>query len=155
MSDRIYQILIVDDSPADVRLFKEVIRDWKVKHCINVAEDVEEAMDVLCQRGNYHGAPRPDVIVLDINLPRTNGLELLRWIRSESSIACIPVIVLTSSNAPSDVLSAYNLKVNCFIKKPTALADFVEVMRHIEIFWFGIVTLPPPAVPPICETNMK
>lgn len=152
MFDRIFQVLVVDDSPADVRLDKEMLRDWKIRHCINVAESALEAMDVLCQRGNYNGAPRPDLILLDINMPVMDGLDLLRWLRKECGI---PVVVLTSSGAASDVRAAYNLQANCFIKKPSDLSEFSQVMQQIEMFWFGTATLLPPAKLPVCEANRE
>ena len=155
MSDRIFQILVVDDSDADVRLIKEMLREWTVRHCINVAQNAVEAMDVLCQEGNYHGAPRPDLILLDINMPGMNGLDLLRWVRNEPSVAGIPVLVMTTSDAETDVLEAYSLKANCFIKKPDDLTEFARIMRKIEVFWFGVATLPPAATPPICEANRQ
>ena len=153
--DRIFQVLVVDDSHADVRLLKEMLGEWKIRHCMNVAESALEAMDVLCKRGSYDGAPTPDLILLDLNMPGLDGLDLLRWIRNKSSVAGVPVIVLTSSGASSDVLAAYNLKANCFIEKPSDLSEFVEVMRQIEMFWFGVATLLPSALPPVCEANTE
>lgn len=152
--DRIYQLLLVEDSWADVRLLKEALRSWRVRHCLAVVEDGVEALDYLYHRGNYDGAARPDLILLDINMPRMGGLELLRSIKADPHLRQIPVIVFTSSSSPSDVNAAYELQASCFITKPTDLNDFYGIMKAIESFWFRVAEMPPPELPPTCESNL-
>src|SRR5258708_38528281 len=138
MSDRIYQILLVEDSQADVRLFKEVTRSWKARHCLYVVDDGEEALDLLHNRGNYDGAPKPDLIFLDLNLPKIDGLETLRSIRQDQdrAIRPIPVIVLTSSSAPGDIANAYQLGANAYVTKTSDLDKYLRMMAKMESFWF-------------------
>ena len=154
MPDRIFQLLLVEDSSADIRLFKEVLRVWRVRHCLGVVENGAEALDYLYRRGNYDGAPRPDLILLDINMPGMSGLELLDRIKADMQLRCIPVIVFTSSSSPSDVNTAYDRRASCFITKPADLGAFYRVMDAIESFWFHTAAMPPPELPPTCETNL-
>ena len=155
LPDRIYQLLLIEDSQADVRLYKEVMRSWKTRHCLYVADDGDEAMDFLHNRGNYDGAPRPDLIFLDLNLPKMDGFQILRCIREDenSEIRAIPVVVVTSSAAEQDVIKAYEVGANIFITKPTDFDEFARVMSRLESFWFELVTALPPSLPPTCETN--
>ena len=136
------EILLVEDNPADVRLTVEALREGKVLNNLHVAKDGIEALDFLHQRGDYQSAVRPDLILLDLNLPRLSGQEVLQQIKTDDSLMCIPVIVLTTSEAEEDILSSYGLHANCYICKPVGLEKFLEVVKTIEDFWLTIVTLP-------------
>lgn len=136
------EILMVEDSPADVRLTLEALKDSKVRNNLHVAEDGFEAMAFLRREGRHAGAPRPDLILLDLNLPGKDGREVLTEIRADDSLKRIPVVVLTSSQAEEDILKAYNLNVNCYITKPVAFDQFIRVVKSIEDFWFTVVRLP-------------
>lgn len=136
------EILLVEDNPGDVRLTVEALRESKITNNLSVASNGEEALHFLLQTGRYAGAPRPDVILLDLNLPRKNGHEVLEEIKLEPDLKRIPVVILTTSNADQDILRSYNLHANCYITKPVDLEQFMTVVRSIENFWFSIVTLP-------------
>jgi two-component system, chemotaxis family, response regulator Rcp1 len=136
-------ILLVDDSPGDVRLAVETLKDAKVLNKIYVARDGVEAMAFLRQEGKYADVPRPDVILLDLNMPRKDGREVLGEIKEDSDLKRIPVIVLTISSSDEDILKAYNLHANCYITKPVDLEQFNKVVKTIDSFWFSIVKLPP------------
>ncbi len=136
------EILLVEDNPADVRLTVEALREGKVLNNLHVAKDGIEALDFLHQRGDYQSAVRPDLILLDLNLLRLSGQEVLQQIKTDDSLMCIPVIVLTTSEAEEDILSSYGLHANCYICKPVGLEKFLEVVKTIEDFWLTIVTLP-------------
>ena len=136
-------ILLVEDSPGDVRLTREALRDAKVCNDLHVVSDGEEAMHFLRRRGQYVDAPRPDLVLLDLNLPRKDGREVLEEMKADPELRRIPVIVLTTSAAEADVLQSYELHVNAYVTKPLDLNGFVQVVRSIETFWLGIVQLPP------------
>lgn len=136
------ELLLVEDNPADVRLTREAFRDAKLINNLNHVEDGVEAMRYLRREGGYTDMPRPDVVLLDLNLPRKDGREVLKEMRDDPALANIPVVVLTTSRAEEDVLQSYNLHANCFISKPVDFDRFVEVVQSIEDFWFGVVTLP-------------
>lgn len=137
------EMLLVEDSPADVLITREALSQAKVRNNMHVAEDGVEALAFLRRMGPYARAARPDLIVLDLNLPRKNGREVLAEIKSDPDLARIPVVVLTTSKADEDIIRAYNLHANCYVVKPLDFASFVDVVRSIEHFWLSIVTLPP------------
>lgn len=136
------RILLVEDNPGDVRLTQEAFREARVLVDLTVASDGIEAMDMLKRRGPYADFKRPDLILLDLNLPRKNGRELLTEIKADDELRRIPVIVMTTSKAEQDIHRAYNLNANCYITKPVDLEEFLNVVRSIEDFWLTIVTLP-------------
>jgi two-component system, chemotaxis family, response regulator Rcp1 len=136
------QILLVEDSPGDIRLTREALRDAKIANELQVVGDGEAALDFLHQRGPYADMPRPDIVLLDLNLPRKDGREVLQEMKADEELRRIPVIVLTTSVAEGDVLRSYDLHVNAFVTKPLDLAGFVQVVRSIESFWLSIVRLP-------------
>ena len=144
LEGRPVRILLVEDNPADVRLTQEALKEAKVRNEIHVASDGEQAMDFLHKRGKNEGAKRPDVILLDLNLPRKSGLEVLKEIKEDSELKRIPVVVITSSKAEQDIVRTYNLHANCYVTKPVDLNQFLEVVKSIEDFWLSIVRLPPP-----------
>lgn len=136
------EFLLVEDNPGDVRLTREALLESKIKNNLSVVTDGEEAMVFLRRQGKYAAAPRPDVILLDLNLPRKNGLEVLEEIKADSQLRRIPVVIITSSEAEQDILKTYDLYVNCYVNKPVDLEQFVKVVRSIETFWLTIVKLP-------------
>jgi len=136
------EILLVEDNPADVRLTKENIKDYKVKNHLEVVENGVDAMDFLRKKGKFANKMRPDLILLDLNLPGKDGREVLAEIKVDPDLCSIPVVVLTSSEAEQDIIKAYNLHVNCYITKPVDLTEFVKVVKSIEDFWLTIVKLP-------------
>jgi CheY-like chemotaxis protein len=136
------EILLVEDSLADVRLTEEAFRDAKVLNHMSVVTDGDEAMQFLRREGPHAEAPRPDLILLDLNLPRKDGREVLREIKDDPNLRRIPVVVLTTSRAEEDVLRAYNLHANCYITKPVDFTQFISVVRSIEGFWLSVVKLP-------------
>lgn len=135
-------ILLVEDNPGDVRLTIEALRDAKVHNALHVAADGVEAMAFLRREGRYAEAPRPDLVLLDLNLPRKDGREVLAEIKGDPALRRIPVVVLTTSQAEQDVLRSYDLNCNAYIVKPVDLDQFIEVVRSIEGFWLTVVTLP-------------
>ena len=137
------EILLVEDSPADVLIAREALSEAKLMNTIHVAEDGVEAMDFLHQRGKFASAPRPDLILLDLNLPRKNGREVLAEIKADENVKQIPVVVLTTSRDEEDILKSYNLHANCYVVKPVEFESFVKAVQSIQHFWFSIVTLPP------------
>ena len=136
------EILLVEDNPGDVRLTIEALKEAKVINHLTVAKDGVEALTFLRRQGSYTAAPRPHLIVLDLNLPRKDGREVLADIKADDNLKRIPVVVLTTSQDEQDVLKSYNLHANCYITKPVDLDQFVRVVRSIEDFWLGIVVLP-------------
>lgn len=136
------EIFIVEDNEGDVGLIEEVFEEAKIKSDIHVAEDGEEAMLYLRGEGKFSGFPRPDLILLDLNLPKKDGREVLREIKEDKSLHSIPVIVLTTSNAEKDILEAYNLHANAYVTKPLDFDQFIKVVGSIENFWLEIVNLP-------------
>ena len=147
MSSRPYsrpvEILLVEDNPGDVRLTREALREGKVRNNLYVASDGVDALAFLRREGQYADAVRPDLILLDLNLPRKDGREVLQEIKADASLRYIPVVVLTSSQAEQDILRAYDLHANCYVSKPVVLDQFIHVVHSIEDFWFTIVKLPP------------
>jgi two-component system, chemotaxis family, response regulator Rcp1 len=136
------RILLVEDNPGDVRLTMEALKEGKILNEVRVVEDGVEAMDFLHRTGKYTDAPRPDLILLDLNLPKKDGREVLAEIKEDDSLKKIPVVVLTTSAAERDILRAYNLHANCYITKPVDLDQFIHVVQLIEDFWLTIVKLP-------------
>lgn len=137
------EILLVEDNPGDVRLTQEALREAKVYHRLTVAKDGVEAMAILRRQEPFGNAARPDVIFLDLNLPRKSGMEVLEEIKADEKLRAIPVVVVTSSQAEKDIVKSYNLYANCYVTKPIDLDQFVELVKSIENFWFTIVKLPP------------
>ncbi len=135
------EVLLVEDNPDDADLTVDALRDGRVHNRVTVVEDGVEAMAYLRREGKYRAAPRPDLILLDLNLPRKNGREVLAEVKQDPDLRRIPVVVMTSSDDEKDVLAAYNLYVNCYITKPVDLNQFLAVIKSIEHFWFSIVKL--------------
>jgi two-component system, chemotaxis family, response regulator Rcp1 len=139
---RTLEVLLVEDNPGDVRLVREALRDSTVGTRLSVARDGEEALAFLRREPPHARAPRPDLILLDLNLPRRDGREVLAAVREDPTLRAIPVVVLTSSDAERDIADAYELKANCFVTKPVDLDRFIGVVRAIEHFWLTVVRLP-------------
>ena len=137
------EILMVEDSPGDVRLTHELLKETKVLNNLHVVGDGAEAMAFLKHQGKYANVPRPDLILLDLNLPIKDGREVLGEIKADGELLNIPVVILTISEAEEDILKTYNLHANCYIAKPINLKQFAKVVKSIEDFWFSIVKLPP------------
>lgn len=137
------EILLVEDSPADVLIAREALIEAKLLNTIHVAEDGVDAMDFLHKRGKFTSVPTPDLILLDLNLPRKNGREVLAEIKADENFKHIPVVVLTTSSAEEDILKSYNLHANCYVVKPVEFESFVKAVQSIQHFWFSVVTLPP------------
>jgi two-component system, chemotaxis family, response regulator Rcp1 len=137
------EILLVEDSPSDTELTVEALKDFKVRNHVSIVEDGVLAMQFLRRQGPYAEAPRPDLIMLDLNLPRKDGREVLAEIKGDPQFKAIPIVVLTTSRADQDILRAYQLNANCYINKPVDFNQFLEVVRSIESFWLFVVTLPP------------
>ena len=136
------EILLVEDNPGDARLTREALRDTKVHNRLNVATDGVEALAYLRRQGKYAHAARPDLILLDLNLPRKDGREVLAEIKADDDLRSIPVVVLTTSRAEQDIVRSYNLHANAYVTKPVDLDQFITVVKSIEDFWFTIVRLP-------------
>jgi chemotaxis family two-component system response regulator Rcp1 len=136
------QILLVEDNLGDIRLTREALRESKVLNTLNVVRNGEQAVEYLRQTANYTNAIRPDLILLDLNLPKKNGQEVLAEIKTDPNLKRIPVVILTTSKAEQDVVQSYNLHANCYIIKPVNFEEFANVIRSIEAFWFSIVKLP-------------
>jgi chemotaxis family two-component system response regulator Rcp1 len=132
----------VEDNPGDVRLIQEALRDGKVWNNPHVVTDGEAALDFVFRRGAFSDAPRPDLVLLDLNLPKKDGREVLAAMKGDADIKRIPVVVLTTSKEEEDVLRAYNLAANCYVSKPVEFDEFMKVVRMIEDFWLTIVALP-------------
>lgn len=135
-------VLLVEDNAADVRLLEEILKEGSVPARLSVVRDGEEAILFLRRQGRFSGAPRPKLIVLDLNLPRKDGRELLSDVKQDPRLKQIPVLVLSTSNAERDILNAYDLHASCYIVKPMGLEEFEKVVRQIERFWLSVVTLP-------------
>ena len=133
---------MVEDSPGDVRLTQEALRDAKVRNNFHVARDGMEALEFLRREGSFADAPRPDLILLDLNMPRMDGREVLQEIKADQSLRLIPVVILTTSKAEEDVIRSYELNANCYVTKPVDLDQFMTVVRSIEDFWLTVVKLP-------------
>ena len=137
------EILLVEDNPGDVRLTQEALKEGKIANHLSVAMDGMEALAFLRQEGDFGKMPEPDLILLDLNLPKKNGWEVLEEIKSDEQLKKIPVVILTTSRDEIDVLKSYKLHANCYIVKPVDLYQFVEVVKSIEDFWLTLVKLPP------------
>jgi len=137
------EVLLVEDNPGDIVLTKEIFRESKILVNLNVVTDGLEALAYLNKEGEYNGKPQPNIILLDLNLPKMNGFELLAEIKKNKSLKNIPVVVLTCSEATEDIVRIYALRANCFITKPVNLEQFNKVIKGISDFWFNIVKLPP------------
>ncbi|MEA3367906.1 MAG: response regulator [Planctomycetota bacterium] len=136
------EILLVEDSPGDVRLMQEALREGKVANRVHVVRDGVEAMDFVRQQGDYADVPRPDIILLDLNLPKKDGRQVLAELKADDDLHRIPVVVLTTSRAEEDVLRAYDLHANCYMTKPVDLGRFLSLVKNIEHHWLVMVRLP-------------
>jgi len=136
------QILLIEDNPGDIRLTIESLKDAKIRTNLNVVRDGVEALDFLYQQNQHTDAPRPDLILLDLNLPKKDGREVLAEIKTADQLRRIPVVVLTTSQAEEDILKSYGLHANCYVTKPVDLDQFIDVIRSLETFWLTIVKLP-------------
>jgi CheY-like chemotaxis protein len=136
------EILLVEDNPGDVRLTVEALSEGSVTNNLHVVDDGVKALNFLRQSGDFHQAVRPDMVLLDLNLPKMNGQEVLSAIKADPKLRSIPVVILTTSEAEQDVLRTYDLHANCYIKKPVDFEQFIQVIRSLEDFWFSIVRLP-------------
>lgn len=136
------EILLIEDNRGDVRLIKDGLKNSRIINHISVVGDGEEAMAFLARKGRYTGAVRPDIILLDLNLPRKDGREVLAEIKQDESLRTIPVVVLTSSRAENDILMTYQLHANCFLTKPLDLSEFTSMIQSFEQFWLSRVVLP-------------
>jgi CheY-like chemotaxis protein len=136
------EILLVEDNEGDIGLVEEVFQEAKIRNNLYVAEDGEEAMLFLHKEGKFSDVPRPDIILLDLNLPRKDGREVLKEIKEDDSLKRIPVVVLTTSKAEEDILKSYNLHANSYITKPVDFNQFIKVIKSIEDFWLDVVKLP-------------
>jgi CheY-like chemotaxis protein len=139
---RVIEILMVEDNEGDARLAREGLRDCKIRNALHHVWDGEEAMAFLHRGGEYADAPRPDLILLDLNLPRMDGGEVLAAIKEDAELKRIPVVILTTSSADVDILRSYNLHANCYVTKPIQMVEFLKVVTAIQDFWLTIVTLP-------------
>jgi CheY-like chemotaxis protein len=137
------EILLVEDNPGDVRLTVEALKEGKVLNHLSVAMDGTEALAFLRREGPYANAPRPDLVLLDLNLPKKDGREVLAEIKQDADLKRIPVVILTTSKAEQDILKTYDLHANCFITKPVDLDQFITVVKSVEDFWLTVVRLPP------------
>lgn len=136
-------ILLIEDNPADIRLTQEVLKEGKINNVLNIATDGEEALCYLNKEGEFASSPTPDIILLDLNLPKKDGREVLSEIKSNPKLSQIPVIILTTSTAEKDIVTTYQHHANCYISKPVDFNQFIDVVRSIENFWLSIVKLPP------------
>lgn len=142
-NNRPVEILLVEDNPGDERLTREALKEGKVYNNLHWVKDGVEAMAFLKREGKYREVPRPDIVLLDLNLPKKDGREVLQEIKTDPDLKRIPVVVLTTSKAEEDVMKTYNLHANCYVTKPVDLEKFIVVVRSIDVFWLTIVTLPP------------
>ena len=136
------EILLVEDNPGDVRLTREALKEGKVYSNLHTVKDGVEAMEFLRHQGRFSGVPRPDIILLDLNLPKKDGREVLAVVKNDADLKHIPVVVLTTSEAEEDVLKSYALHANCYVTKPVDLEKFIVVVKSIDAFWLTVVTLP-------------
>ena len=139
------EILLVEDSPADIALTEEALLESKLHNHLHIVTDGEAAMAFLRHEAPYEAAPRPDLILLDLNLPKKNGREVLAEIKRDPSLSMIPIVIMTVSRDERDIVESYRLHANCYIRKPVRFREFIEIVKSIEDFWFTIVTLPPNA----------
>jgi DNA-binding response OmpR family regulator len=141
--DKEIEILLIEDNPADVRLVQEVFKEARIHNKIYVTLNGEKAMRLLRRESEYAQASRPDLIILDLNLPKKQGKEVLKEIKEDENLKTIPVVILTTSNAEEDLIETYQNNANCYITKPVDLDNFINVVKIIENFWLNIVKLPP------------
>ena len=139
---RALEVLLVEDSPADVRLTQEAMRRWDITVNLHVVRDGVAAMEFLRREGAYPHAVRPNLVLLDLNLPKKDGREVLAEVKQDESLRNLPIVVLTTSAAQEDVMQSYGLNANAYVRKPVGLADFFKAMQAIEMFWLDVVTLP-------------
>jgi two-component system, chemotaxis family, response regulator Rcp1 len=142
MKGREINILLVEDNEGDIVLAKEALKEAKIRNRITVVTDGEKALQYLFRENGFHGATHPDLILLDINLPKVNGMEVLIRIKSDPALKVIPVVMLTTSTSERDIINAYKNYVNCYINKPIDLEGFIRVIKNIESFWLNLVQLP-------------
>lgn len=138
----VMQILLVEDNPGDIRLTQEAMKEGPFRHELHVVKDGVDAIDFVRKAGKHTLAPTPDIILLDLNLPRKDGREVLAVLKDDDNLKLIPVVILTTSDADQDILKSYALHANCFITKPVDLDQFIYIIRQLEIFWFTVVQLP-------------
>ncbi|MDZ7721722.1 MAG: response regulator [candidate division KSB1 bacterium] len=136
------EILLIEDNPGDVGLTEAALEENKMRNQLHVAKDGEEAMQFLFKQDKFSDAPRPDLIILDLNMPKKDGRDVLKEIKTNPDLKKIPVVILTSSKAEKDIIKSYNLHANCYIKKPLDFEQFIQVVQSIEHFWMSIVVLP-------------
>ena len=136
------EILLVEDNPGDVRLTQEAFKEGRIKNNLYVVGDGIEALKFLRNEGDYSDVPRPDLVLLDLNMPRKGGREVLEEMKADEALKSIPVVILTTSEAEQDILKSYNLQANCFITKPVDVMQFFRIVHYIEDFWFTVVKLP-------------
>lgn len=139
----VVNILLVEDNSGDIRLTQEALKESKIAINLRIVKDGVEAMEFLRKKGKFENEIRPDVVILDLNLPKKDGREVLEEIKQDKLLKCIPIVILTSSEAEIDILKAYNLYANCYIKKPLDIDQFITIVQSIAHFWFSIVKLPP------------
>jgi chemotaxis family two-component system response regulator Rcp1 len=142
LAGRVARVLLVEDNEADVRLTREALRESGELIRLSTVSDGEQALAYLRREDGFTDAPQPDLVLLDLNLPRKNGVEVLRELRADPATACVPVIMLTTSSARSDVVEAYSAGANCFVTKPPELDEFMDLINAIRSFWLGVVQLP-------------
>ncbi len=142
MKAKLIDILLVEDNPGDVDLTREALEESKIKNNLSVVIDGQQALDFLYKKGEFSDSPKPDLILLDLNLPNINGREVLANIKGHKDLRRIPVVILTSSKAEEDIIKAYDLHANCYVQKPLDFNSFMEIVKYIESFWMGIVVLP-------------
>jgi CheY-like chemotaxis protein len=140
--ERPVEILMIEDNPGDARLAREALKEGNILNTLYVMKDGREGLDFLYRRGRYLNVPKPDIILLDLNLPGLDGRQVLQEIKSNDSLKLIPVIVLTSSAAEEDILKSYDLHANCYIVKPVDFEKFTQIVKQLEDFWFSVVKLP-------------
>lgn len=142
LPSRPIEILLVEDNPGDARLTQEALHEGKIHNNLHHARDGVEALAFLKREGEFANAPKPDLVLLDLNLPRKDGREVLAEMKQDSRLRTIPVVVLTTSEAEKDIVQSYELHANCYITKPVGLEQFISIVREIESFWLAVVTLP-------------
>jgi CheY-like chemotaxis protein len=140
---KLIEVLLIEDSPTDILMTQEALEQGRLLNQLHVVEDGAAALAFLRRQGQYARSPRPDLILLDLNLPKKSGQEVLAELKADEELKSIPVVILTTSKAEEDVVKSYGLHANCYITKPVGFASFVEVVHAVESFWFGVVTLPP------------
>jgi len=141
-NNRPFIILLVEDNPGDVRLTQEAFKESKFLHELYVVKDGEEAMEFLYQKGKFQNVPLPDLVLLDLNLPKKSGREVLAEVKNDPDLKYIPVVILTTSEADEDIINSYKLHANCYITKPVEFDKFLNIVKKIEEFWLSIVKLP-------------